>query len=128
MQRSIRQRVLKGVAWLCWIANTVLFVGSLFILQTDAQGGLVFALSLPLMLGLAIGGLLSARGLTSRRPRRRVQISHGLLLLAVGLFVASGLLPALEPVGDWMVKATGRASLLVLGKTPREWAQARHRG
>lgn len=126
MMLDVRHRLLKALAVLCELAALLLFVASLFIMQTDAQGAFVFLLSLPLIALLLAAAMVMTVFLPPEAGRRGLRVAALCLLLVIGFFVTGALTKPLEPFADALVSATRWVSVQVLGMTPWDWAHRAH--
>ena len=122
MASVVRQRLLKALAVVCELAVVLLFVASLFIMQTDAQGAFVFLLSLPLMALLLGAVAVMTAFLPPQGGRRGLRLTALGLLIVVVLFVAGARVTALAPFTDALVAATRWSAEQLLGMTPWDWA------
>ena len=122
MNPDVKARLLKALAMVLAMVAVLLFAGSLFVMQTDAQGAFVFLISLPLIALLLTAVMVMTMFIPPAFGRRGLRWTALGLIAVIGLFVAGARVPALEPFSDGLVAATRWLSVQVLGMTPWDWA------
>ena len=122
MKSDVKNRLNKALGVLCLLGVALLFGASLFIMQTDAQGALVFLLSLPLCALLLMAVMVLTAFIPPQAGRRGLRLAALAQLLVIVLFVAGHFVPRLAPFSGALVAATRWSSAQVLGMSPWDWA------
>ena len=122
MSSEVKVRLKKALCVLFLLGVVLLFVASLFIMQTDAQGAFVFLLSLPLCGLLLMGVMVLTAFIPPQAGRRSLRMTALVQLLVMALFVTGHFVPRLAPFPGALVAATRWTSEQLLGMSPWDWA------
>lgn len=124
MKPTQEKILLKFLVVLSNIAIICIFIFSLIIVSTDAQGVFVFIITLPIITGLSVFSIFMSKQVDDSR-RRLLRFSK-IVIIGLCVFSVSSLVPVLNRIPsagvDFLIYSFAR----ITGKTPRQYFKDRN--
>lgn len=120
----MKQNLFKFFIVLSNIATIGVFIFSLIVMTTDAQGIFIFIFTIPVMIGLGLFSVFISKKFISSN-KYFLQFSK-FVIIGLLLFSVSGLVPVLNRIPFATVDFLIRGFTYTVGKTPRQYFKDRN--